>query len=62
MGLSIADAIVRATNGRWRIGSSAAGGASMSVSWPRALTGQPEAPIGAPAAQASNRSAPSATD
>ena len=42
LGLSIADAIVRATNGRWRIGSSPIGGASMTVSWPRALTGQPE--------------------
>lgn len=39
LGLSIADAIVRATNGRWKIGSSPAGGASMSVSWPRSLSG-----------------------
>jgi len=42
LGLSIADAIVRATGGRWRIGTSPAGGASMSVSWPRALAGQSE--------------------
>jgi two-component system sensor histidine kinase CiaH len=42
LGLAIADAIVRATNGRWRIGTSAAGGASMSVSWPRALSAQAE--------------------
>ena len=35
LGLSIADAIVRATNGRWRVGESAAGGASMSVAWRR---------------------------
>lgn len=34
LGLAIANAIVQATNGRWRIGTSAAGGASMSVSWP----------------------------
>lgn len=45
LGLSIADAIVRATGGRWRIGTSPAGGASMAVSWPRALTGQ-TAPAG----------------
>jgi signal transduction histidine kinase len=37
LGLAIADSIVRATNGRWRIGSSASGGASMSVSWPRSF-------------------------
>ena len=35
LGLAIADAIVRATGGRWSIGSSPAGGASVSVSWPR---------------------------
>jgi two-component system, OmpR family, sensor histidine kinase CiaH len=37
LGLAIADAIVRATNGRWQIGESPDGGASMSVSWPRAF-------------------------
>ena len=37
LGLAIADAVVRATNGRWEVGSSAAGGASMAVSWPRLL-------------------------
>ncbi|HYM51502.1 MAG TPA: HAMP domain-containing sensor histidine kinase, partial [Candidatus Limnocylindrales bacterium] len=37
LGLAIADAVVRATNGRWAIGTSAAGGASMAVSWPRLL-------------------------
>ena len=42
LGLAIADAIVRATNGRWRIGTSPAGGASMSVTWPRAFSPQPE--------------------
>ena len=33
LGLAIADSIVRATGGRWRIGSSPTGGASMSVAW-----------------------------
>ena len=48
LGLAIGDAIVRATNGRWRIGTSPAGGASMSVNWPRALTSQPEPGVPAP--------------
>jgi two-component system sensor histidine kinase CiaH len=43
LGLAIADAIVRATGGRWKIGGSPAGGASMSVSWPRAFAGPREA-------------------
>ncbi len=33
LGLAIADAIVRATGGRWKVGSSPAGGASLSISW-----------------------------
>ena len=37
LGLAIADSIVRASRGTWRIGRSAAGGASFSVSWPRGL-------------------------
>jgi len=37
LGLAIADAVVSATNGRWEVGSSAAGGASMAVIWPRLL-------------------------
>jgi len=37
LGLAIADAVVRATNGRWEVGTSTAGGASMAVSWPRLL-------------------------
>ena len=37
LGLAIADAVVRSTGGRWEIGSSALGGASMAVSWPWAL-------------------------
>ena len=43
LGLAIADSIVRATNGRWRVGASPSGGASMSVSWPRAFSGRGEA-------------------
>ena len=35
LGLAIADAIVRTTGGRWRVGASPAGGASMSVAWKR---------------------------
>jgi signal transduction histidine kinase len=42
LGLAIADAIVRATDGRWKVGSSSTGGASMSVSWPRAFSGPRE--------------------
>lgn len=42
LGLAIADAIVRATDGRWKVGSSPMGGASMSVSWPRAFAGPRE--------------------
>ena len=38
LGLAIADAVVHATNGRWDIGSSLAGGASMAVTWPRLMT------------------------
>ena len=37
LGLAIADAVVQATNGRWNVGTSAAGGASMAVIWPRLL-------------------------
>jgi signal transduction histidine kinase len=37
LGLAIADAIVQATGGRWQVGESPAGGARLSVSWPRAL-------------------------
>jgi signal transduction histidine kinase len=39
LGLAIADAVVGATAGRWEIGTSPRGGASMSVSWPRSLAG-----------------------
>jgi len=34
LGLAIANEIVRATGGRWRIGTSPLGGASVSVAWP----------------------------
>jgi two-component system, OmpR family, sensor histidine kinase CiaH len=37
LGLAIADAVVRATDGRWEVSSAAAGGASMAVTWPRLL-------------------------
>jgi signal transduction histidine kinase len=36
LGLAIGDAVVRATGGRWTVGDSPAGGASMTVVWPRA--------------------------
>jgi signal transduction histidine kinase len=41
LGLAIANSVVSATGGRWQIGDSPAGGASMGVSWPRSLTGSP---------------------
>jgi two-component system sensor histidine kinase TctE len=39
LSLAIADAVVRATNGRWEVGTSSSGGASMAISWPRLLSG-----------------------
>ena len=36
LGLAIADAVTRATGGRWLVGTSPGGGARMSVSWPLA--------------------------
>ena len=42
LGLAIADAIVRATGGRWTIGTSAAGGASVSASSQRSISGHRE--------------------
>jgi two-component system, OmpR family, sensor histidine kinase CiaH len=47
LGLAIADAIVRATGGRWQVESSPAGGARMAVSWPRALPDRREPAPGA---------------
>ncbi len=38
LGLAIANSIVRATRAHWRIGASDAGGSSMTVLWPRALS------------------------
>ena len=35
LGLAIADAVVRATGGRWRVEDSALGGARMRVTWHR---------------------------
>jgi two-component system sensor histidine kinase CiaH len=43
LGLAIGDAIVHATGGRWHIGASPAGGASVSISWPRSIGGHREA-------------------
>jgi signal transduction histidine kinase len=45
LGLAIANSVVSATGGRWQIGDSPLGGASMGVSWPRSLSGgrEPEA-------------------
>ena len=48
LGLAIADAVVRRTHGRWEVGSSALGGASMVVSWARAFAGSPAASESAP--------------
>ena len=42
LGLAIADGIVRASSGRWHVGTSSLGGASMAATWPRAL-GDPSA-------------------
>lgn len=43
LGLSIADAVVRRTHGRWEVGSSAdLGGASVGVGWPRIGAGSRE--------------------
>jgi signal transduction histidine kinase len=39
LGLAIADAIVRATGGHWHVGTSPAGGASVSVTWSRSMSG-----------------------
>ena len=39
LGLAIANSVVTATGGRWQIGDSPVGGASMGVIWPRSLSG-----------------------
>jgi signal transduction histidine kinase len=40
LGLAIADAIVRATGGRWRVEGSDLGGAGMTVTWPHQAIGR----------------------
>jgi signal transduction histidine kinase len=52
LGLAIADAIVRATGGRWQVGTSPLGGARMAVTWPAAFGGRRSG------ATASSRQAP----
>ena len=52
LGLAIADAVVRRTHGRWEVGTSELGGASMVVSWSRALSGTADVPRAVPAAGA----------
>jgi two-component system, OmpR family, sensor histidine kinase CiaH len=47
LGLAIADAIVRATHGRWTVGDAPPGGARMAVSWPAAFGGTRAASRGA---------------
>jgi two-component system sensor histidine kinase CiaH len=42
LGLAIADAIVRATGGRWTVAESPLGGASVSVTWSRSMNGDRE--------------------
>jgi signal transduction histidine kinase len=48
LGLAIADAIVRATGGRWQVGASPAGGARMAVTWPASFRGRRESSQAAP--------------
>jgi len=61
LGLAIANSVVSATGGRWTIGDSPLGGASLGVVWPRSLSGahgsagaapEPLPPAAAPAAAA----------
>ena len=60
LGLAIADAVVRRTHGRWEIGTSALlGGASVAVSWPRAIAGGRE-PVRATQGEAPPAPAPPA--
>jgi len=59
LGLAIGDAVVRATGGRWEVGESAMGGASMNVIWPRAGGTPLRDP--APVAAAEQRPSPSTT-
>jgi two-component system OmpR family sensor kinase len=56
LGLAIADAIVRATGGRWQVGRSPSNGARMAVSWPPAFGGRREPAVSSP------RSRPAGSD
>jgi two-component system OmpR family sensor kinase len=56
LGLAIADAIVRATGGRWQVGKSPSNGARMAVSWPPAFGGRREPAVASP------RSRPAGSD
>jgi signal transduction histidine kinase len=50
LGLAIADAVVRGSGGRWEVGTSATGGASMAVTWTPSIRGAAEAELGPSAA------------
>ncbi len=50
LGLAIGDAVVRATGGEWRVGTSRLGGARMEVRWHRAAGGRDQGKSAAPAA------------
>jgi two-component system, OmpR family, sensor histidine kinase CiaH len=52
LGLAIADAIVRATGGHWKVAASSAGGARISVTWPRSFPGPREQAAAKPASKA----------
>ena len=59
LGLSIADAVVRRTHGRWEVGASAdLGGASVGVSWPRTGSGSREPASAEPFAALGNAPLP----
>jgi signal transduction histidine kinase len=52
LGLAIADSVVRATGGRWRVGNSALGGARMEISWHRSPGSKdPTESVGGPVRQ-----------
>jgi signal transduction histidine kinase len=52
LGLAIADAIVRATGGRWQVGRSPTDGARMAVTWPPAFGGKRDPAIAGSRSQA----------
>jgi len=54
LGLAIGDAIVRATNGRWRVEQAPSGGARLAVSWERAFSGPREAGVAKPTTRAAS--------